>query len=108
MSAVDTVRYHARFLRKGYSLPDENHFLPDFKLRVLKLASACSVKGLQSVRREARSDILAAEEDGTAKRATIGQSTSQDRGDPAASACLSGQSTSKTTAGRAARETRKK
>lgn len=67
LSALDTVRDHARLRRKGYSLLDRIRFLRDFKPRCLKQLSASVEKRPESVPEKACSDMLSAEGDGTEK-----------------------------------------
>lgn len=60
LNAVEIVRHHFHFVKKGYSLLNFMHFILDFKPRFLKPPSATSKKGPHSVLEKAYRGILSA------------------------------------------------
>lgn len=84
MSAVNTVRCHVHFVKKGYSLPDAVHKFSNFKPSFLKPLSSSTKKGLQSMLPEAYSDILPAQGDAAENFPAPRQCSNQDQASPAA------------------------
>lgn len=75
--AVSTLRYHVHSEKKSHSLQDATHILSDFKPGFLKLLSASTEKGSQSVLEKAYSENMAAVGEGSEDRAALRESDSQ-------------------------------